>query len=697
MASRRERLKRKRHQRATAGVISMRIAAVAVAAAVVLVVGTTATAFAVVDKWLQGLPSMNDPAVFAMAQPTRIYAANGKLLANLYLENREVVGLDKMSPSFVHGVIAVEDERFYTHQGWDPQGVLRAVLIDISRGSSSQGASTITQQYVRNTVLAAEKTQRSAQRKVREMYLANELEKRYTKNQILNMYLNTVYFGEGAYGAEAAALTYFGKHNKDLTLGEAAILAGLPQSPSRLSPYENIKGARARQVEVLQRMVKNGYITQAQARHAAAARISLHRGSTAQGIYQAAYFVDYVKRYLQDKYGTGVVYKGGLKVYTTLDLKTQAQAEQSVKAVLNQHGDPDAAVVAIDPQTGYIKAMVGGSNYKKSKFNLATQSKRQPGSAFKAFVLATALDERIPPYRAIDSGSPAVIPETPKDWVVNNSEGTGSGNMPIDQATWHSVNVVFARLIHEMGARRVRDMANAMGIKTHLPKLDSIALGSIGVTPLEMASAYGTLANQGVQNDPIAVTKIVGPDGKVLYIGRPTRKRVLSREVAYAETKILEGVISQGTGTAADIGRPAAGKTGTTTNYRDAWFVGYTPQLVTSVWVGYAATEQPMTDIHGIKVYGGTFPAEIWKTFMDSALADLPSADFKSAPDPKYTWNDNWVRWTPPPPTPSPSKTNGNGGNNGNSGGGRAGGSGGQGRTGGSGGSGGGTTTTSTP
>jgi 1A family penicillin-binding protein len=657
MASRRERLRRHTRHRTSAGAIVLRVAIVAVVLVVVSVVSSGAFALAVVDEWLKGLPDIDHPGAFAVALPTRIYSADGKLIANLYLENREVIPLNRNAVSLRQAVVAVEDERFYKHRGWDPEGVARAVYVDLVQGKT-QGASTITQQYVRNTVLISEKNVKSLQRKVREMYLASEVEKRFSKDQILNMYLNTVYFGEGAYGTEAASLTFFGKRASQLTLGESALIAGLAQSPSRYSPYDNMKAARTRQAEVLTAMVRNGYVSRAEADKAARAPLKLHRISATTGIYQAPYFVAYVKKLLQQKYGSAVLFKGGLRVYTTLETRMQDQAESAVRNALSEPDDPDTALVAIDPTSGAIKAMVGGHDYAKHKFNYATQGKRQPGSSFKAFVLTAAIEKRIPPYRAIDSGSPAEIPAEPEPWIVSNSEGKGSGFISIETATWHSVNTVFARLIHEIGPAYVRDLAMRMGIKTKLPAYDSIALGTIGVTPLEMASAYGTLANQGVHNEPMSITKVVAPNGKVIFAGKPTRERVLARSTARAVTTLLGGVISQGTGTAADIGRPEAGKTGTSQNYRDAWFVGYTPQLVTAVWVGYGGTERSMTDVHGIRVFGGTYPAEIWATFMSAALESQPTADFADAPDPDYTWQDDWKKpYDPAAKKPDPANT----------------------------------------
>lgn len=647
------RLRMRRHSKRVK--LAVRILLVVVAVMVVFSGVATAFGYAVIQQWLKDLPKMDTTK---LAQATRIYSADGTLLARLYLENREVVPLDKISPYLQKGVIAVEDERFYQHGGYDLYGIARAAVKDVTAGGAVQGASTLTQQYIRQTVLSQEATQVTLARKFREIYLAQELEKRYTKDQILAMYLNAVYFGDGAYGAEAAARHYFYKSAKDLSLAQAAMLAGLPNSPGRLDPYEkaNLPRAIGRQHWVLQKMLEQGYITKEQHDKAIAVKLAYKSApQTADGIYAAPYFASYVKKQLQVVFGKDLVFKGGLTVHTTIDLGMQAKAERAVKDALNQPGDPSAAVVSIDPGTGYIKAMVGGNDYAKNKFNLATQGKRQPGSSFKTFVLVTALEKGIPPTRAFDSDSPAIIPYKPHDWVVYNSEGQGYGYMSLQDATANSVNCVYARLIEELGPPDVVSMAKRMGITSYVPNYPSIALGTMNATPLEMASAYGTLAANGVHAKAISITKVADSEGKTIYDGKPQRKQAISREIAYAATRILTHVISGGTGTAADIGRPEAGKTGTSQNYRDAWFVGYTPQLVTSVWVGYYS-EKPMSDVHGTRVFGGTFPAEIWNQYMSSVLAGQPALDFASAPDPNYIWKDSW-RTESPPPAPRHKRT----------------------------------------
>lgn len=663
---------RLRRERRT-GRRSIILSVLAITAAVLLaiLVGGGVFAYVYIMGALKGLPDASDPNAFRVAQPTKIYSADGKLLANFYLENREIVGLPAMSTDLPRAVVAVEDERFYQHHGVDTVGILRAIVTDLTTGSSKEGASTLTQQYVRNTILSQERYQITIKRKIREMYLAYEFEKNHTKAQVLEDYLNTVYFGDGAYGAEAAALDYFGKHASELTTGEAALLAGLPQSPVRLNPYYNFAGAITRQHWVLGRMVANHYLTQAQANAAAAEKISLKKQTKdrTQGIYDCAYFVSYVRKQLLAQYSNTLVFKGGLKVYTTIDTRLQSAAEKAVRSILPRKTDPDAALLSIDPSNGHIVAMYGGRDYSKSSYNTATQGHRQPGSAFKTFVLVTALEKGIPPYRAINSSSPAYIPSHPP-WIVNNSEGSGSGYMSIANATRDSVNAVFARLIWELGADEVARTAKRMGITSNIPALPSIALGSAPVTPLEMASAYGTLANDGVHVDPTSITKILDSNGAVIFDSHPATRRVLSPQITWATTQQLMGVVRSGTGTRAALsGREAAGKTGTAQNYQDAWFVGYTPQLVTSVWMGYTKGSIPMRNVHGMRAFGGTFCAPIWHLFMSAALKGTRSIPFARASAPHYTWKSSWsrgststVRPAKPKPTKPPTGGGGSGG-----------------------------------
>lgn len=640
--SRRSRMRRHKRPHTTLKVIT---AGIAISLCAVLVLSGTGVALGLgmASSWLEGLPDIEDQTAFSVAQTTKIYSADGVLLANLYLENRQVVPLDEISPDLLHAVVAVEDERFYEHNGVDIPGIVRAMVTNATTGRN-EGASTLTMQYIRNTILADERFEISYRRKVREAVLAMELERKHTKDEILGMYINTVYYGEGAYGAEAAALTYFNKHASELTVAEAALIAGLPQAPGKLSPYDNPDGAVARRQWVLSKMYEQGYITSEQYEAAKVEALTLGRSSTLdeQGVYSSPYFVAHVKKLLQDEYGTDLVFKGGLTVYTTLDTTLQTYAEQAVAGVLNQPNDPDCALVAIQPTTGYVKAMVGGRNWDTNKFNFATQAKRQPGSSFKVFTLVTALEEGMPPTRKLNSSSPATIPTGGRPWVVANAEGGGGkGYITLQQATVGSVNTAFARLIAELGADKVARTARRMGIETDVQPFLSITLGSQEVAPIEMASAFGTLAADGIHYPHTSITKIVDSKGETIFEYTPTGDQAISHSIAYAATSILKGVITSGTGRSANIGRPAAGKTGTTQDYRDAWFVGYTPQLSCAVWMGYTP-ERPMRNVHGRKVFGGTYSAPIWKAFMSKALANEPVLDFNPAPAPDYTWKKAW-------------------------------------------------------
>jgi penicillin-binding protein 2D len=633
MSRRRTRIRRQKHK-TRASTIVLRVLATLVIVTLIVTMAGVVSAYALVRSWLKDLPDYQSKNAFQVAQATKIYSADGKLLARLYLQNREVVPMSEIATDLVEGIVAVEDERYYQHGGVDPQGIVRAVVSNAA-GGGRQGASTITQQYIRNTILLDERTKMTIARKIREAYLAMELEKRFSKKQILEMYLNTVYFGEGAYGAEAASRTYFAKSAKDLTLPEAALIAGLVQSPSRLDPYQNPTGAVTRRNKVLSDMADNGYITAEEYKSAVDTKLTLKRMTEPEnGIYYAPYYVQFVKKQLQKQFTPSVVFQGGLTVYTSLDTRLQGIAEQTTKQALKKPSDPAVALVAMDPRTGYVKAMVGGRDFTKSKFNLATQAYRQPGSAFKTFVLVTALEQGMPPWYSVDSAAPVEIPSKPKPWVVDNSEGSGTGMMSLDTATALSVNAVFARVAWAVGIKEIAHTAQRMGIVTTIPDYPSIALGAKNVTPLEMCSAYCTLAANGTHYAPIAVTKVVDRDGATIFNATPQGTQVLKPEIAHAATEMLKGVIQFGTASRADIGRPAAGKTGTSQENRDNWFVGYTPQLSTAVWVGYPV--ERTIYVNGSKGFGGTVAAPIWATFMRKALGNAPKLDFANAKEPHW-------------------------------------------------------------
>lgn len=557
---------------------------------------------------------------------TRVVDRNGKVITDLFAEqNRQFVALKDIPTSLRDAVIATEDQRYYEHPGVDLIGLLRAVVVDIKAGAKVQGGSTITQQYVKQAFVGDET---SLRRKISEAILAYRLEQQYSKDQILEMYLNTIYFGHGSYGVQTASQAYFGKAVGKLSVAQSATLAGVIKSPARYSPYLDPTAANARRDIVLGQMRDQGYIDATTYQDAVADPIKttgLKRGSKI-----APYFVEYLKTQLVALYGEDAVYRGGLRVTTTLDLKAQKAAENAVASALNRKSDPSAALVSIDPKTGQIIAMVGGRDFTKQQYNVAVQGHRQSGSAFKPFVLVAALAAGISPEQTYKANSTRLRIPGGQTWSVAGEPGY-SGLMRLRLATWHSINPVFAQLVLKVGASEVVNTAHDMGIATKITPVPAVALGGMkeGVTPLEMASAYATLADGGMHAKPVGILKVTDKDGKVLFAAKTESKRAIDAAVSYLATDILRGVIQHGTGTAAAIGRPAAGKTGTTQNNADAWFVGYTPDLATAVWVGYADSQRPMTSVHGIRVTGGSFPARIWASFMRSTLADRPAAQFK--------------------------------------------------------------------
>jgi penicillin-binding protein 1A len=555
-----------------------------------------------------------------------IYASDGKtVLATLRGdESRIVVPSDKIAPIMKQAIVAVEDRRFWEHQGVDYRGIVRAIWADVRNQKVVEGGSTITQQFVKNTYTSNERT---ISRKLKEAALAWQLERRWSKDRILTAYLNTIYFGNGAYGIEMAARVYFHEHASDLTLAQAALLAGLPSSPGAYDPATNPKAAEARRRTVLQMMYQEGLIPlqdelTADSRPMPRPRdIHLPISAGRQG-----YFAEYVKQQLVPYYGSGKVFGGGLKVYTTIDLGLQHMASEAIDQWLPDPHGPAAALVAIDPRDGRVLAMVGGRNYRKSQFNLAVQGERQPGSSFKPFVLATALNEGISPQTQFTS-QPTVINLGDKLWSVHNYENSYLGTINLTQATTFSDNSVYAQLTAQVGPENVATMARRLGIQSPLRDYFAIGLGAEAVNPLEMARAFSTFAHGGMRvdgsllgNEPRAVTKVV--DGNRVDKNLPVDKQVLSSNEAATLNSILQTVVTSGTGKRAALGdRPVAGKTGTTENYGDAWFVGYTPQLAVAVWVGYPNKLVPMTtQFEDGPVAGGTFPALIWKSFMEKAL-----------------------------------------------------------------------------
>ncbi|NTU71370.1 MAG: PBP1A family penicillin-binding protein [Coriobacteriia bacterium] len=573
------------------------------------------------------LPDPDAAAARGRDQSTVITDRNGKVLTRLFAEqNRSDVTLDQIPEELQKAVVATEDQRFYTHSGVDPLGIARAIVTDVILRRKAQGGSTITQQYVKQAFVGDERT---ITRKIKEAMLAQRVEKKYDKNQILELYLNTIYFGHGAYGVQSASRAYFGKPASKLTLPESAMIAGVIKSPGRYSPYIDPEAAKLRRDTVLQQMRSEGYIDEAA--YAAAVASPVKTAGLKPTPSLAPYFVEWIKTDLAERFGQDEMYRGGLIVKTTLDLSMQKAAEKAIASTLNRNGDPSAALVAIKPGTGEVLAMVGGRDFKTQQFNAAVQGNgRQPGSSFKPFVLVTALSDGISPEQTYPSGA-ARLKVGDQTWSVTGAHGGAKGPMRLRIATEQSVNSVFARLILKVTPEKVVETAEGMGLHSGIEPVPAIALGGLtnGVTPLEMADAYSTLAANGSRVSPFGVTEVKTADGSVAYQAKPEAREAIEPAVAYLTTDILKGVIARGTGSAASIGRPAAGKTGTTQENRDAWFVGYTPDLAAAVWMGHPEAQKAMTNVHGRAVTGGSFPAEMWAKFMRTALAKTPATQFQ--------------------------------------------------------------------
>ena len=578
----------------------------------------------------QSLPAVGNnmrPAV-----SSQVFDSHGRLITTLHSDqNRLPIDINKVPQNLQNAFIAAEDNRFYEHIGIDPIGIFRAIFANLTNRGIAQGGSTITQQLAKNAFLSQEQT---LKRKIQEAMLALEIEHKYSKKEILEMYMNQIYFGQGAYGIQTAAKTYFNKDVNELTLTQCAMLAGLPKSPNYYSPFNNLNEAKKRKNVVLDQMVKYGYVSAAEAEDAKNQDLGLSKSHQSKEADEYASFIDYVSQQVAKKYGDDALYKEGLKIYTTMDVDKQHAAVRAMRNLPNNYTDengltqPQAAIVSIDPKTGHILAMVGGRG--QDSFNRASMAVRQPGSAFKPFVYLTALQHDMTPDTTMNDQ-----PVTYGSWSPKNAGGSYSGTMTLSDALAHSVNTIAVQLADQVGTKNIIANAKKMGITTLDAKDDNLAmaLGGLtkGVTPLEMASAYGTFANKGVHVKPTAIVKILDRNGNVLEDAstlekKETKTRVMSEREAYEMTTMLEGVIDHGTGTAAAIGRPAAGKTGTTDDNKDAWFVGYTPDIVTAVWIG------DDTGSHSLgEIYGGTIPAEIWKDYMSSATSDESGSDF-SAP-----------------------------------------------------------------
>ena len=577
-----------------------------------------------------------------LAQRSVVLAADGSPIASLFEEDRAPVALDDVPEHVIEAVLAVEDASFYEHEGFSVRGMLRALKENASSGRIAQGGSTITQQVVKNSVLNGDRT---VNRKLKEAMLAVKIEDDLGKDGILERYLNTVYFGESAYGVQAASERFFGKSLRDISVPEAALLAGLIASPEHYNPFDHPEAAKERRAIALRRMVDEGFLDESEAELYELGPLP----TEPQWVLPTTdtYFVAEVKRQLLADERLGgtkeeraeKLFRGGLTIRTTFDPRMQAIARQAVDA---HSPSPDftQALIAIDPGSGGVRAVIGGKAFEEQKFNVATQGPRQPGSAFKIIALAAWLDAGHSPEDWVDAASPCEFPVPNGVWKVDNYDG-GSGSLTtLREATYSSSNCAYARLALTLGPERIAEMAQRLGITRKLPAFPSIVLGGEEVTPLDMATVASTLAAEGVRHDPLWVTEIRDADGKLVLKNEPKAERVLSPEVARAVNSVMLGVVQQGTGKAASIDRPVAGKTGTAQEWTDAWFVGWTRELATAVWMGSPQGKVPMKGVGGRNVTGGSFPAQIFAAFMGPTLHGKPPQQF---PPPTALPPAGWV------------------------------------------------------
>ncbi|MFQ5968127.1 MAG: PBP1A family penicillin-binding protein [Acidimicrobiia bacterium] len=579
---------------------------------------------------------IDDPGLGSRGLTTVVFAADGSVLAQWHAqEDRALVSYGEIPRHLVDAVVAIEDERFWAHPGIDIRAVARALVANLQEGGVVQGGSTITQQYLKNVVLTPELT---LDRKLTEAALALRLEEGLSKEQILERYLNTVYFGDGAYGVGAASAHYFGKSVSLLSLDQSALLAGLIRSPATYDPFVDPDAALGRRRVVLDKMVALGYLTESDARSADREPLRLAE-RTPPSRSRFPYFTEEVKRQLladpalgetvTDRYQA--LFEGGLRIYTTLDPVAQEAARAAIDTVVDGEDLPYVALASIDPRTGYVRALIGGRDFYApddpvAQFNLATQGERQPGSAFKPFALAAALETGVPLTQVIEAGRQVVVETDSRPWVVDNYNGASFPDLTLLEATVFSVNVVYARLVDRIGPEGVADVAEAAGITKKLDRYHAVALGSEEVSVLDMASAFGTFAADGTHITPSLVTSIDTHEGVNIYKNVPVVTHAFDREVAQQVTAALTEVVRRGTGQQARIGRPVAGKTGTSQNHRDAWFVGYTPELATAVWVGYPQPTPMVPPQTPFRITGGTWPAQIWSRYSAAALAStVPS------------------------------------------------------------------------
>lgn len=598
----------------------------------VLIVAIAAGIY-VINTCGKDLPDVEAMEKFEPSETSIIYSSDGTVIGTLFKENRYWVPIDEIPTNMKNAIVAIEDSRFYTHPGIDFKAIARSVVADFKGRSAAQGASTITMQLARDIFLHPKK---NLKRKIQEIIISLQIERRFTKKEILERYLNQIYFGSGAYGIEAAAQTYFGRHAKDLTLAQSAMIAGLPPAPSVYSPFVDEESALIRQGMVLDRMVSCGYITEKEKKEALAEKMKYAPKKTEIQMMKYPYFTSYVLKQLSQKYSDDLLYRGGLKIYTTLDIKMQRIGEQAVKdgmklATSQYMNASQGALVAIDPRNGYIKALVGGKGYtEKDQFNRAWQAKRQPGSSFKPVIYAAAIDTGYSPNFTIIDKPVSYRMGDGTVWSPQNSDRSFKGAMSIrDNLKW-SRNVPVVKLLDLLGIDTVLDYASRLGITEPLEPHLSLALGSGVITPLELASVYSVFASGGVRYEPVAIKLIKDSSGQIIEDHRwPVPEQVIAESTAYTMSEMMRGVIDSGTGTSAYIGRPAAGKTGTTDEFRDAWFAGFVPQLVCAVWTGNDDNSRMN------HVYGGDLPAPIWADFMKKALASEKKMEFGEGKDGK--------------------------------------------------------------
>jgi len=623
--------------------------------------------------YLTELPPIDTLDEYRPSLITGIYDINGEVIDELFVERRALVPLSKIPVDLQNAVIAIEDQRFFKHWGADLHAIARAMLANLQHGQIVEGGSTVTQQLAKALFLTREKT---IERKIKELLLSIQLEKNFTKEEILQLYLNQIYFGQGAYGVQEAANVYFGKSVEELNLAESAMLAGLPRAPNMYSPFVDVARAYRRRATVLHRMVECRFITEEEERETNNYPLPIEKHSLRAS--QGSYFVEYIRQILEPKYGSNALFKGGLRIYTTLDLRMQKIAEKVLSEKLDEFDEiekretkkPQAmelegseevstrkvqgAILALDPTTGQIKVMVGGRDFGESQFNRVVQAKRQPGSAFKPFIYTAAIDNGYTVVSPIEDSPVAyyndginwrllsnttdlsdIDPEIVKNmdpekvWIPKNYEEAFHGRILVRDALAYSINVCAVKILDRIRPTTAASYAEKMGIQSPLEKTLSLALGSSVVTPLEITSAFGVLANQGIRTKPYAITRVEDASGNVLEENFPEEEVVLSAQTAYLMTHLLREVAERGTGWyTKNIGRPRAGKTGTTNEFTDAWFIGFVPNLVTSAWVGYDDNQTL-----GERKSGAVAAVPIWTEFMKEALQDTPVLDFPVPPN----------------------------------------------------------------